>query len=196
MARLRMRRYEVRDGLPAVCMKCGADADFWFRKRFAWHPPWVAALLLTMCVMPLPGLVGWLVASIALTKRMTVDAPLCHRHRRYWAWRTAAIWSGLGAFVALGVASVALLASADDPGGVAYTVGAVGAGLAVFGGFAWLVAALLIQNSGMRPVEITDASITFIHLAPAFVDAFYDEQDRLDAEYRARRAGRDRDDRD
>ena len=189
MARLRMRRSEVRDGLPAVCIKCGADADFWVRRQFAWHPPWVIALILV-------GVLVWVVVALVLTKRMTVDAPLCYRHKRHWAWRSAFIWCGLAAVVALGVGSAALVASADDPRGIAYTAGAVGAGLAAFGGFGWLIAAAMIQHAAIGPAEITDKSITLVRLSDEFVDAFYDEQDRLDAEYRADRAGPVRDDRD
>jgi hypothetical protein len=66
--------------LPEVCMKCGAPAAVRKRKTFSWYPPWVALLLLA-------GLLPFIIVALILTKRRTVDAPLCEDHTNHWLWR-------------------------------------------------------------------------------------------------------------
>src|SRR5260221_3841875 len=67
---------EITD-LPGVCIKCGAPAVVRKNKQFRWQPPWVSVLILV-------GLIPYVIVSAILTKRKTVETPLCERHSSYW----------------------------------------------------------------------------------------------------------------
>jgi hypothetical protein len=197
MARIRLRRYEAREGdLPDVCMRCGADATTTRVKGFSWHPGWVNLLILA-------GLLPWAIVAIVLTKRMRVRAPLCAHHRNHWLWRAWVIYGGLAAAVLLGIGAIVLVAAlsnqrgrgrGDDLAGL-ICVSVAGVGLA------WLVTAAVVQMTGIRPTEITDRSITLTGVSPEFVDAVREERQRRDDEEedfrrrpRRRRPPREQDD--
>jgi hypothetical protein len=139
-----------RESLPDICIVCGQPAISFVKKSFAWHPPWIAVLVLV-------GLLPYILVAIALTKYMTVDAPVCGGHRGYWWKRQLLSWlpppllliAGLGAVLAVG----------DAKPGEANMAGFVCVGTAgLF--FTWLTFALVIQSKMVRPAEITERSIT------------------------------------
>src|SRR5262245_36420107 len=91
MTRIRLRLSEVRPGaLPPVCMVCGRASAAHVPKTFSWRPPWmsIAARMALFICLPI-GMVLMLVGYVQ-TERVTVDGPMCERHRQYWVWR--AFW--------------------------------------------------------------------------------------------------------
>ena len=184
MATVRLERDEVdNDSLPDVCMVCGAEATLRKRKSFSWHPPWVILLILI-------SLWPYIIVALILTKRMTVRAPLCEQHKNHWAWRTAFILGGFLVFLLLGVVSVMVLSNQANQGGADEAIGGLLCFGTVISGLVWLIAAAIIHSLGIRPTEITDRTITLVHVSPAFVEAL--EMVRAEQEDKRQRLWQDR----
>jgi hypothetical protein len=163
MATVRLGRFEVEQGrLPSVCMACGAPATVRKSKRFAWHPSWVWLLLFA-------GLLPLIIVAAILTKRMTLLAPFCEQHKRYFFLRNDAMGISLVLLVLLGCGGFLGVNQVADLGGSDWR------GLYVFavGGclFAWLVFAAVVGQCSIRPTEITDHSITLVNVSEEFVKA-------------------------
>src|SRR6185369_1113727 len=89
MANVRLTLAEASEGfMPDTCMKCGAKAEHWVKKRLAWHPSWLWVLLFA-------GPIPFVIVAVILTKRAKLIAPLCTAHRRHWIIRTATMVFGL-----------------------------------------------------------------------------------------------------
>lgn len=180
MATVRLRRYEVEDELlPPVCLKCGDNADVKRRKKFSWYPSWVNILILA-------GLIPFAIVAMILTKYMTIQAPVCHAHKGHWTWRSLFIWLGLLGCIILGFAAIAALVALDRPGGQRGMANQLApfvclGSLGVF--VVWLIAAAIVQQTGIRPTEITDRDITLTNVSADFVDALRDERERRDDDY-------------
>jgi hypothetical protein len=175
MATVRLGRYEMKNRLlPPVCLKCGAEAVVERRKKFSWHPPWVAALLLL-------GLLPYVVVAIVLTKRMAVTVPFCEEHKGHWSRRTWFIWGGFSLFFILGVGAFILaMTQAARPQDRDQMVGWI-CGATIIAGVIWLIVAGIVQATGIRPTEITDKTITLTHVSPDFVAALKEERLRYAA---------------
>jgi hypothetical protein len=168
---IRLMRHEVKKNqLPLRCMKCGADATTSVKKTFSWHPSWV--LLLLLC-----GLVPFLFVALMLNTRMTVHAPMCAEHRGHWRWRAWFIWGGFFLLVLLGCIAASLTGSNNA---ALSSIGTALFPLIVFGGLAWLIAAAIIQQTGIRTTRISDESITLTNVSAEFAEAV--RQTRLSAE--------------
>lgn len=168
MAKLRLESYDRHTvELPDLCMHCGAQAAVRKSKTFSWFPPWIW-ILLFIC-----GLLPFAIIALVMTKRRTVDVPLCEEHKNYWFIRqTLVIGSFLGICV-LGVFSWILVMESDgrngNPFGGIMCIGSI----VLF--VAWLIMAVNVQNNSIRPREITDSTITLVGVSKAFVEA-YEEQ--------------------
>lgn len=184
MTRIELRGRETeRRQLPMVCMVCGEPAVERLRKRFSWHPPWVIVFLFI-------ALLAYVLVALLLTKQMGVDVPVCRRHRYYWVKKFAVFFGSFLAAAALSAGIIAAFAYLEegqhiDVGGVACIVSAAAVVL-------WLVGVFFLQLFALRPVEITDRSITLANVSPKFIEAV--EQDR--AARAARRRQYDDDDGD
>ena len=155
--------YQAEEGLlPPVCMKCGERTEDVQPKKFSWVPEWTVVLILA-------GLLPYFIVSLALTKKMTILAPMCDAHRGHWRWR--------GLFTFLGLVFVVMI----FVGGVVYGQSlrprlrgevmavvffATIVALAIF-----LIIAAVIRQSAIRPREITDDGITLGNVHADFVDA-------------------------
>jgi hypothetical protein len=157
------------------------------RKKFSWYPPWIGILILG-------GPIPFAIVAAILTKRMQVVVPLCEAHRGHWTWRNWFIYGGLAVVGALGLGAFILMIVLTEqrpprPGTDAI-VGISCIATAVLG-LAWLIAAAIVQSTGIRPTEITDYSITLTGVADEFIDAVEDQRERA-----PRRKRRDDDDED
>src|SRR5262249_8266836 len=98
MASVRLGRYELEEyDLPQLCMRCGARATLFKRKKFQWYPPWAFLAL---------GVIG----AAIFTKTAVVSVPLCEKHKWHWGGRLAFFAGGffvLLALVGIGVPIVA-----------------------------------------------------------------------------------------
>lgn len=199
MAKLQLNQSETdRDFLPSTCMMCGAPATDHIRKNFSWYPPWVGVFVLV--AVPL-----FIIMALVMTKRMTVEVPVCDRHRGYWWKRQLFMFLPLVLFFALGVGAMVALGNGpnNDAGGIAC---AASVGIAII----WLIVAAVIQSLMVRPTEITDRTITLKNVNDDFERAVtearrgrrsdrYDDDDDDDDDYddrRRRRRERARDDDD
>jgi hypothetical protein len=152
--------------LPAVCIKCGAPATVRKNKTFSWQPQWVPILILV-------GLLPYVIVSMILTKRKTVETPLCEAHKSYW-WMYPTLMT-LACLGVLGFGLVGMIAvSAAKNDGLAG--GVCGLSLLVFLGL--LVVAAVINTMRIRPAEITDRYIYLTGVSQEFADAAEDEQYR------------------
>jgi hypothetical protein len=174
MATLHVEAYPEDDvDFPSVCMKCGAPASFHKRKTFSWYPPWVAVLLLA-------GIVPFAILAIILTKRRSLDVPLCEAHKRHWGMRQLLVLGTLLGLFGLGVVALIAVSAANNGRGNDAVFGTVCLGWVILM-LGWLVLAVIVQYTTIRPSEITDTSISLVSVAPQFVEA-YEEEYRVSPE--------------
>ena len=178
MAKVWLADYEcdpraAADELPDVCLVCGGDADDFVRRTFRWHPSWMYVFLLA-------GLLPAVVLLMVLSKTMTVDCPVCRRHRGHW-WQGQLLAAGL-VFGGFGLLIVALVLGANVAPGQGMPAWAPLAGIG--GLLVGLVSGVVVSNRLIRPVEITAHDLRLTNVSDEFVAA-------LKAK---RRAGRDPDD--
>lgn len=178
MAQVSLQLREADGHLPPVCMCCGEPASADKIRSMTWTPPWVGILILT-------GLIPYVIVASILTKRTTVQVPLCEQHQGHWLKRNLLIWGSFFLFGFIGVAGIVL--AANLPNAIADTVFpfvcVVGMLLLVI----WLVIVIWCQNTAIRPKEITDYEITLTGVCDAFIDAVDDAR----AARRARRRERE-----
>jgi hypothetical protein len=187
MAAVRLYRDETDEfELPAVCMKCGAQATAWKSKTFSWHPPWVYVLILA-------GLLPFAVVALALTQRRTLQAPLCAAHRGHWLWRQLIV---IGSFFALligGAIAVAVLIEEDGQRRAGDSVAGLLC-LGVVGGLvAWIVLAAIAQATSIRAADMTNNWVLLKGVSPVFAEAVEEDRDRYEEEREAAAAERRRD---
>lgn len=168
MAVLRLESYDRNvEELPDVCMQCGEPATLRKSKTFSWFPPWIWVLFF-VC-----GLLPFAIVAMIMTKRRTVDVPLCEEHRNHWLWRQLLVFGTLLGVVVIGVVAWGVLIANDnnrgDPLG-----GILCAGSLIFL-VAWLILAVIVQSTSIRPKEITDRDITLTGVSKAFVEAYEQE---------------------
>jgi hypothetical protein len=167
MPQIRLDLDEVEEGLPEVCMRCGAPATVFKDKVFAWTPQWIG---LTAPVLPL-----CIVLAIVLRKRVKVSVPLCRRHQNHWAWRIWFILASAGVLGLACAAGIGLLVALhpDDNDPVFALVCLGGAGLFL----AWVITAAILQSTTIRPLDITDYGISLAGVSQPFIRAVYDRRD-------------------
>jgi hypothetical protein len=168
MTRIRLYAAETRPGgLPPLCLVCGRQAVAHVSRTFSWRPPDISlGFWFSVFVCPPVGLVVFVIGLIR-TRRMTVESPVCERHRHYWAWR--GFWVAVpilvlaAAVIALGV--VALTDKMDEEVFGFLFAGAIG--LLVV----WAVTVAVLQRTGVRVVRITDEDITLEPVSAEFAAA-------------------------
>lgn len=157
MARLELCRDELEEGLPAVCMRCGAPATVYVRKRFHWGPNW-------LYWVPEPF---FLLLPFA-ARTLKIETPFCPRHRRHWFWRNV-VHYGFGVILfAVWITALLLSPRQGQPRND------VAAGLlaaAFIGLVIWVFPAAILYVSGIKTTRITKEAIWLSKLSPEFVDA-------------------------
>ncbi len=159
--------------LPRVCMKCGAPSTTIRKKQFSWYPPWVSVLILL-------GVWPFLIASLILTKRKSVEVPFCEKHKNHWLFRILAGLGLVGGLVVLGVLAFVVLnalaprqMSDDLMGGLC---------LGWFVALLFLAIGIAIFNNAttIRSTEITERDITLKNVSPEFARAVADEEAEME----------------
>jgi len=184
MAEIRLRLREAAGDLPDVCMCCGQASTIVKSKNMSWCPSWVGILILG-------GLLPYLIVAMILTKRMTVQVPLCDQHKGHWFKRTMWTVGTFFLFAAIcgGALALGLVMTEGAPRRRDEVTGGVCVLSAILG-VIWIVILLIAQNTAIRPAEITDRDITLKGVSQEFVDAVENEQ------YDDRKSRRSRDDDD
>jgi hypothetical protein len=160
MAAVQLSRYEAEEGkLPPYCMRCGAPSVVFKQKRLFWIPPWFWLFFFF-------GILPWVLVRLVATKRMRVSIPLCERHKNHWKARSWFASGGLVLLVLLAVALAILEAhNVLDPR-------MLGMGLATIFvlGILWLISICILDDTSIRPAEITNDSITLKRVSNAFIE--------------------------
>jgi hypothetical protein len=185
MAEIRLDKDEADGELPDVCMCCGEESTVTKKKNMSWCPPWVGFLILVAWPV-------WLIVMILMTKRATLQAPLCDQHKNHWLIRTLIVAGSGVLFALMAVLGFIGFAVLDPRVGEQFGwIGCLG-GIGLF--VTWIIILIVCQNTAIRPKEITDDEITLQGVSDAFVEAL----DERHAAKRARRkkAMRSRDDED
>lgn len=172
MAEMFLRRHEVEDeDLPMVCARCGEEAVVHRSKTFTWHPGWMIILVILSLV------IGVLII-LATQKKMRAVLPFCHRHRNHFRWRA---WFLGGVFAVLFAAFVTgtglMLTDANNRNaGPLVAVSLLGLVL-------WVVLAVVVSRTAIRPTMMTETDITLAGLSTKFVRAVVDyrREERGDA---------------
>jgi hypothetical protein len=188
-----------RDELPRVCAQCGARASERVVRTFSWHPQWIIVTIVA-------GLLVYIILAAILTKRMVLRVPFCEKHTNHWFKRNLIIWLSAAVIGMVGVVALVVFSKAN-PGGGDRLTGMLCISAAVLG-LVWLIVTMVLQNSAIRPTEISDRSITLKGVCAEFADAVeendfrprgrsrrYEDDDR-DDDYRPRSQERRPDDED
>src|SRR4051812_1995715 len=101
MPEIRLHLQQADGKLPAVCMCCGQTATVTTTKKMQWCPPWVGVLILG-------GLLPYLIVAAIMTRRATLQAPMCEDHKKHWFTRNLVMWGSLLLFLALGLGAIIL----------------------------------------------------------------------------------------
>jgi hypothetical protein len=170
MATLTLYRDDWEDGeLPSLCMRCGQPATLVKEKTFSWGPGWAMVLLAAGMLCSGPLILAALILILVLLKRMRVPVPLCDRHRHHWRALQVLLYGGT-TIVALLLCTTIVLFIVT---GRSHEPGAQLGGWFCFATIVFLVAMLfpaaVMQTRVIRPIEITDRSITLINVAEPFV---------------------------
>ncbi len=173
--------------LPDICLQCGAPAEERKNKLYSWYHPAINLLIFG-------GLPGWVVLAIlsqVLAKRRKVRRPLCAKHINQFPWRTATVWGGFALVVVIAVTAFLVAISNDRIGRSNELAGLICVGvIAVF--LVWVLVVVVIQSATIRPIVITDNSITLTNVSKKFALAYEVEieqapRSRRDDEVRGRR---------
>lgn len=174
MPEIRLHLREADGDLPDVCMLCAEPATAVRTKNMQWCPPWVGVLLLA-------GLLPYVIVALILTKRARVQGPFCDEHKGHWLNRTLMIWGSLVlvGLIELGVLVIFVATTGNND------QSPIG-GFACLGGMllllAWVIFIIILQNTAIRPREITDKEIVLKGVSDGFVEAVRE----ADLAYRAR----------
>ncbi len=142
--------------LPAQCVKCGAPASTPWRKKFYWHTPWLALLVVL-------NLLIYVIVAAIVRKNMELNVPLCDNHhadrKRYKV---------LGIIMILGCIPVGLALGTYFSEPLGWITG-----LLMF--FASVVFYFLC-GLGFRPMKIDDNGGVFRGACTAFLDLLPEHQ--------------------
>jgi hypothetical protein len=136
--------------LPPYCIKCGRPAEpNFFSRKFSWHPQWVYIFVLLALLL-------YVILALAISKRMTLQLPLCRRHlEKYTSLRLAAAVLLLGCIPEMVIAGTLLPES--------YMGYGIGAGaLALIAG----LACLIMFGAVLRPTRIDQHYGFFANASP------------------------------
>ncbi len=140
-------------------------------KTFSWFPPWTWILLIV------GGVLVFALVALILTKRRTVDVPLCEEHNNYWLTRRLLV---IGCFLGICISCILGVVICveyegqgfnDIPLGIVLCLGAFS-----LSAICWPVMLLIVLSTGIRPREIVRKDITLVGVAKAFVVA-YEQQE-------------------
>lgn len=178
MAIVRINRREAEDDLlPRICALTGEPTDDFKQKAFAFTPRWTGFLILL-------GLIPYVIVAMLLTKRMTVRLPLVREKHGHWLKMQLFILGGIFLTLILGCGG-ALIAGNKDTQIVGAVLGIGGVVLFVV----VLVAAIVLQQRMIRPLEITDREMRLAGVHEKFKEAL----DAMKEERYERRERRERD---
>jgi hypothetical protein len=151
-------------------MVCGGEAHDVVSKKLSWSPGWVWILLFF-------GLLPFLIVALITTKRALLVAPMCPAHKGHWTKRTVALLLSFFALIGL---LVFVIQADGKPWQTALIFGFI------FSLIAWVIVAIGLSMTAIRPRSITDSEIILVNVSSRFIDALVDF-DPYEPEERPRR---------
>jgi hypothetical protein len=160
MAECAFHRFEAEHGLLlAVCLRCGVPSSQRVRRQFSWYPRWLVVLVLV-------NLLVFAIVALVMTKRVTVEVPMCDRHRNHWLKR---LLINLGVFVGgVVVSGVAVWWANRSAGPDAAGLAVLAVMVSLLG---WLVTAAICGQTAIRPTKIAEHDFTLTGVADGFLAA-------------------------
>jgi hypothetical protein len=180
MAEIRLDLEEANGALPDMCACCGEPSAVIKTRNMSWFPPWVSFLILA-------GWLPYLILVLVLTKRATVQVPLCEQHQGHWFNRYLLTWVSFLIMLMVAIGMVAAAASLQPRGREEFVGFAALGALLLF--ILWIVMVIVVWNTVICPKEITDHEIVLQGVSEAFVDAVEEGRDHWGR--RGRRAPRE-----
>jgi hypothetical protein len=146
-----------------VCLYCGAPAAVLRYRKFTWCPPWVYALVI-------PGVIPYVIVAWVLTKRKGLNIPLCAAHQNHFLWRQALGILGVLCVVgflyaAMSLAEVQPETAGGDVAEILFMATPLLMAVA-------LIVTTLVHKTAIRPVKITDRSITLERVSREFIEVY------------------------
>lgn len=178
MATLTLDRDETgSDFLPPRCMRCGRETEEYMAKNFVWSHP----ALILLVLLGLIGVVLMIILRAVTAKRVTVDVPVCPRHRHLGALNTAVVALILIADVAVVV--VMAVASKD----IEARIGGAAFGAMVIGLLVSIPVMIVVSVYKIRATKIDADEIQLAGVNAGFADEVREKQRAELEAYRARR---------
>jgi hypothetical protein len=188
MPTVKLSDYECkRDLLPDVCMFCGAPAATRLRRTFTWTPGWVWILLLV-------NLIVLAVVAMLVTKKMTVNVPVCEEHEGYWRRKNLLMLMSLLGVTLICIGGVVIVTTQDQRGNDDLTGWACGGSIAF--AVVWLIFVGVLSTRGVRPVHITEDTVQLTAVHDDFIAALREERARFREHHGRVGYGDERDDYD
>lgn len=180
MAKIRLATTELdRASMPPVCAVCGADATAFVRWKAAWRPGWVGWLWAGVLLGGLAWAVATLVVVAIVSRRKTVELPVCDRHRRRFRVRRVAgvvvVVLLLGLIAGMTVTLVRFFAGsyyAPDLDNLMVAFWGLTAGL-----FALILLTAILQRGWVKAGKITPNSVLLVGVHEDFADGVLDERE-------------------
>jgi hypothetical protein len=175
VAEVQLGRYEAEEGaLPPVCIRCGQPATSYKARQLSWLPA-LTNLLLLINFWP------YLLALAFFWHQMTLLAPFCDRHTHYWARRRVFTQVTVILLISVMLGGLLIYFSSID-------AGASGLGMFLFLSWAigliWLAGIGLLRWNALRPVDMTEETMTLTGVAPAFASRLRKEKRQAAAHFR------------
>ncbi len=165
MATVRLTIAEAQGELPPICMVCGKKAKDTIRQRMSFKLRGKEAHEMVVnegAKGALALIFPWYLNAIT-TKRAILRAPLCARHLGHWIKPILFLLLSLLGLVGLIFGSLQVT---NDTLQVLLVVSLVV--LLV----CWIIMAVRLKKSRIRPEAISDSDIVLVNVSQAFVDAF------------------------
>ena len=95
------------DDMPAVCMRCGAQATVTRNKTFSKSQGWTFFTIFL-------GAWPYFLCALLFRHRLRVPVPLCDAHRNHFRWQAGVLWGGIALVALLLAGCFALMGNVSD----------------------------------------------------------------------------------
>jgi hypothetical protein len=170
MAHIRLHVRQADGHLPMICMRCGEPASALKTKKMYWYPRW----LLVLVLLGLPGIIILVILALMLRKNARLQAPFCEQHQGHWTLRTVIIWVTTILVVVFSIGSFIVFIALEEARPRQQAPEIIGPMLCVGTMIlfvAWMIVIGIMQNTAIRPDEITNTHILLNGVSDAFVEA-------------------------
>ena len=150
-----------KDGrLPDVCVKSGVKTGERLKRKMSWHNPWIALTILA-------GLLVYVILALVLTKRATIDLPLCETEKAKRRKMLGILW--VIGLACLGLFIGGLYFAIDQTFGRGSTLPVPIIILGAVGGIITLIMGQKVAGV-VKPTKITDTHVWLKGVHPSILE--------------------------